>query len=191
MTEDKKQKKKKKAVDPYTGEETPLAEDAGKIDEVVPVDRGDRSGKNYLLEEETVMDHIAADNDADAVSRRSISYTEDEDVETEFEERQQLARGGRQKLEEELGEYHSKSPKLSGGDLDAKWQSADSGGEETVGGSTPTPDQNVVEELGEAVGLTYEDDEPLGGEAKLRKRDRERLEPDQEPYEEEWTDTDE
>jgi hypothetical protein len=108
MPEDKEQKKKKKAVDPYTGEETPLAEDADKFDEVVPVDSGDRSGENYLLEEETGMDHVAADKDADAVSRRSTSYTEDEDVETEFEERQQLASGGRQKLEEELGEYHSK-----------------------------------------------------------------------------------
>lgn len=192
MPEDNKKKKKrkiKKAVDPYTGEKTPLAEDADKVDEVVPVEGSDRSGKNYLLREESGMDHIAADKDADAVSRRSTTYTEDKDLEEEFEERQQLATGGRQKLEEELDEHHSKSPKLSGGDLDAKWQSADSVGEETVGSSTPTPDQNVVDELGQAVGLTYEDDEPLGGEEKLRKRDRDRLDPETE--EEEQTDSDE
>jgi len=49
-------------------------------------------------------------------------------------------------------------------------------GEESVGGGNPTPDQDVVEELGEAVGLTYEDNEPLGGEAKLRSRDEHRWE---------------
>lgn len=189
--EQKEEKPTRKTVDPYTGEKTPISEDAGKVQEVVPVDSGDRSGENYLLKEETGMDHLAADEDADAVADRSNAYTEDEEIEREFEERQQLAVGGRQKLEEELEEHHSKSPKLSGGDLDAEWELADSGGEETVGGSTPTPDQDVVEELGEAVGLTYEDDEPLGGEDKLRKRDRERLEPDQEPEEEEQKDTDE
>lgn len=49
-------------------------------------------------------------------------------------------------------------------------------GEESVGGGNPTPDQDVVEELGEAVGLTYEDNEPLGGEAKLHARDEHRWE---------------
>jgi hypothetical protein len=64
---------------------------------------------------------------------------------------------------------------LSGGDLDAAWDQPDSG-EETVGGSNPTPDQDVVEEIGQALGLTYEDEEPVLPEEKLRKRDRERWE---------------
>jgi hypothetical protein len=34
-------------------------------------------------------------------------------------------------------------------------------GDETVGGDNMTPDQSVVEEIGQAVGLTHEDDEPL------------------------------
>ena len=189
MSEDKKQLKEKKAVDPYTGEETPLAEDADKIVEMTPVDSGNRSGEDYLLNEETGMDHIAADEDADAVFKKSASYSEDEEVEDEFEERQRLATGGRKKLEEDLDEHHSKSPKLSGGDLDAKWQAADSVGAETVGSSTPTPGQNVVDELGQAVGLTYDDDEPLGGEGKLRKRDRERFEEADSESEEEQMDT--
>lgn len=183
MTEDKKRKKNLEPIDPYTGEETPLAEDADNVEEIIPVDDGDRSGEDYLLKEETSMDHISADNDADAVAKRSARYTEDKEIESIFEERQGLARGGRKKLEEELREHHSQSPKLSGGDLDAKWESAASVGEETVGGSTPTPDQDVVDELGEAVGLTYEDDEPLGGEEKLRERDRNRLEPEPESNE--------
>jgi hypothetical protein len=174
-----KERQKKEAIDPYTGEKRPLAKDAGKVDEVVPVDSGDRSGENYLLEEETSMDRIAADEHADAVVDESAHYTEDEEVETVFEDRQHLATGGRKELQEELEEHHSKSPELSGGDLDADWQSTDMAGEEAVGGSVPTPDQDVVDELGQALGVTYEDDEPLDGE-KIRERDRNRWELDPE-----------
>jgi hypothetical protein len=173
-----KRKKEKKAttIDPYTGEKVPVAEDADKFVEVVARETDDRKGQNYLLEEETSMDAVAADENADEVARLSASYTEDEEIKAEFAERQQLAVGGRKVLEEELDEHQSESPKLSGGDLDADWQSANQAGEETVGGSAPTPDQDVVDELGEAVGLTYEDDEPLQGEEKLRERDRNRWE---------------
>ncbi len=75
--------------------------------------------------------------------------------------------------------YHnpdrSRTPEISGGDLDADWQRPDVG-EEAVGGSVPTPDQDIVEELGAAVGLTYEDDEPLDPEAKISRRDENRWE---------------
>ncbi len=183
--ENDKVQKQKEAVDPYTGEETPLAEDAGKVDEVVPVDTGNRSGENYLLEEETSMDRIAADEHADAVAEESAHYTEDEDVEEHFENRQALAAGGRKELQEELEEHHSKSPELSGGDLDADWQSTDTAGEEAVGGTAPTPDQDVVDGLGQALGVTYDDDEPLQGEEKIRERDRNRWELDPESPREE------
>jgi len=173
-----KRKKEKKAttIDPYTGEKVPVAEDADKFVEVVARETDDRTGKKYLLEEETSMDALAADENADEVARLSASYTDDEEIKVDFAERQQLAVGGRKVLEEGLDEHQSESPKLSGGDLDADWQSANQAGEETVAGSAPTPDQDVVDELGEAVGLTYEDDEPLQGEEKLRERDRNRWE---------------
>ena len=51
-------------------------------------------------------------------------------------------------------------------------------GEETVGGTVPTPDQDIVEDLGRAVGITYEDDEPLHTTEKLEERDRHRWELD-------------
>jgi hypothetical protein len=79
-------------------------------------------------------------------------------------------------LEEELDEHHSKSPEISGGDIDAAWDRADQAGEETVGGSVPTPDQDRVDDIGKAAGLTYQDDEPLNTEEKLAKRDRQRWE---------------
>jgi hypothetical protein len=50
-------------------------------------------------------------------------------------------------------------------------------GEETFTGHAPTPDQDVVDELGAAAGLTYEDDEPLNY-AKVAARDRHRWELD-------------
>ena len=171
-----KEEKIDKTIDPYTGEEVPVAEDADKFVEVVPRETDDRKGQNYLLEEETSMDALAADENADEVAKLAASYTEDEEIKADFAERQQLALGGRKVLEEELDEHHSESPKLSGGDLDADWQSANQAGEETVGGSVATPDQDRVDELGEAAGLTYEDDEPLQGEEKIRERDRNRWE---------------
>ncbi|MDF0653173.1 MAG: hypothetical protein CV081_06515 [Nitrospira sp. LK265] len=64
---------------------------------------------------------------------------------------------------------------LSGGDVDATWSGTD-GGEEAVGGSTPTPDQDVVDELGEAVGITYDDAEPLRLDDKVADRDAQRWE---------------
>jgi hypothetical protein len=68
-------------------------------------------------------------------------------------------------------------PELAAGDIDAAWDRADEG-EETVGGSSPTPDQDVVDEIGEAVGLTYQDNEPVLIDKKLEKRDDTRWELD-------------
>ena len=172
-------------IDEYTGEPEPLAEDADKVIEVIPVDTGNRKGEDYLLEEETSMDNIAANENADAVAQATASYTEDEDVKSDFEERQELAYGGREELEEELAEHHATSPELSGGDLDADWEDANTTGEETVGGTTPTPDQDNVDELGEALGLTYKNDEPLDSAKKLHRRDEKRWELDPKSADEE------
>lgn len=163
-------------VDPYTGEPEPLAEDAGKVVEIVPLDPGDRKGRDYLLNEETTIDSVAADADADAAADLSARETEEADVAEDFKERQEFAMGGRGLLEEELEDYNAVSPELSGGDIDADWQDANVSGEESVGGTVPTPDQDVVDELGEAVGLTYKADEPLSSLDKIQKRDRKRWE---------------
>ncbi|MFZ6030164.1 MAG: DUF6335 family protein [Chloroflexota bacterium] len=174
----KKPEKKPDPVDPYTGEREPVSPDAGKAIEVMPVDTGDREGKDYLLDEETSMDAVAADEHADATAETLNAYTENEDVQADFAERQQLARGGRKALAEQLENHHALSPDISGGDIDAAWEAANAAGEEAVGGTVPTPDQDIVEELGEAVGLTYEDDEPLNSVEKIDRRDRDRWELD-------------
>lgn len=95
----------------------------------------------------------------------------DEDVRDLFAEAQQLDYG-RGNLISKLRAYTDRTPKLTGGDLDASWEYADVG-EEAVGGENPTPDQSVVDDMGEALGLTYEDDEELGAEDKLEQRDKE------------------
>lgn len=163
-------------IDEYTGEPERLAKDADKIVEMVPVDSGNREGDDYLLEEETSMDHIAADEDADAVAQESATFINDEDIKADFEARQELAYGGRAALKEALAEHHATSPELSGGDLDADWEDANTTGEETVGGTTPTPDQDNVDELGEALGLTYKNAEPLNSAKKMQHRDEKRWE---------------
>jgi hypothetical protein len=90
----------------------------------------------------------------DVGTAETEQYEADEEIQQEFEEAQRLASGGGQ-ITRELREHHSRTPELSGGDIDADWARADIG-DETVGGSSPTPDQDVVDELGEAVGLIYE-----------------------------------
>ncbi len=101
------------------------------------------------------------------------------DVETraEFDTAADVGEEETQSMISKLIENTDSSPILSGGDVDAAWEDS-AVGEESVGGENPTPDQRVVEDLGVAMGLTYEDNEPLGGEQKLEKRDRDRWELD-------------
>ncbi|MGZ7039199.1 MAG: DUF6335 family protein [Thermoanaerobaculia bacterium] len=72
----------------------------------------------------------------------------------------------------------SVSPALSAGDPDARWDQAESSGEETAGGSAPTPDQDVVDEIGKAIGITYQEGEPLRFFEKEHERDVHRWELD-------------
>ena len=73
----------------------------------------------------------------------------------------------------ELEEHLETGPRLTGGDIDADWARAESSGEESVGGSVATPDQDVVDELGRALGVEQDlDDEVRTSEEILRARDR-------------------
>lgn len=69
-------------------------------------------------------------------------------------------------------------PTLSGGDVDARWEDAESGGDETVGGSTATPGRNDLDAIGNATGVTYADGEELKVGEKEERRDRHRWELD-------------
>jgi hypothetical protein len=81
-------------------------------------------------------------------------------------------------LRHRLDRNTSTDPHLTAGDVDACWEMAESVGDETAGGSSSTPDQNVVDEIGGALGITYRDDEELNLVEKERARDRNRWELD-------------
>ncbi len=65
---------------------------------------------------------------------------------------------------------------VTGGDLDDNWYQAEVVGEEAVGGQTPTPDQNVTEQLLQAMGIDAVDGELVQVKEKLERRDRLRWE---------------
>lgn len=79
-------------------------------------------------------------------------------------------------LEERLKENHSSSPADSGGDIDAEWEDVNDSGAESVFGHNPTPDQSDVEDNAHAMGIDFEDNEPLDFVRKLERRDRDRFE---------------
>lgn len=98
------------------------------------------------------------------------------------------AHSGGEELRDTLKKNNSASPRLTGGDVDANWQAAESQGDESPGGDNPTPDQDVVDEIGRALGVEYADDEELQGGAEITERDTHRWELDpssKEDFEEE------
>jgi hypothetical protein len=136
----------------------------------------DESKEAGRMEEKKENQFIDADRLLDSYETKIVDQGLDREILEEFVDAAKLTSGS-QLLMKELREHHATSPELSGGDIDAAWDRADVG-EETVGGSSPTPDQDVVDQLGEAVGLTYEDNEPLDTERKVAKRDDRRWELD-------------
>jgi hypothetical protein len=113
-----------------------------------------------------------------------MKHDEDEDLVAappstlDLERSATAARSGSARVQALNEELTHTGAGLTGGDVDADAQSAYLVGDEAPGGDNPTPDQDVVEEIGEAVGLAYQDTEELGGERKLEERDRHRWELD-------------
>jgi hypothetical protein len=70
------------------------------------------------------------------------------------------------------------SPEITAGDLDADIEDAYFTGEEAPGGDNPTPDQDIVDDIGRALGVQYEDNEELKAADKVVERDTHRWELD-------------
>jgi hypothetical protein len=120
---------------------------------------------------------------APGLNRERRTIRDDEIVPTppstlDFDRSASAARSGRREMRERYDEHTETGPALTGGDVDADWESAYSVGDEAPGGDNPTPDQDVVDEIGRAVGVEYQDNEELKGDAKISKRDRNRWELD-------------
>lgn len=75
-------------------------------------------------------------------------------------------------------EHSASGASTVGGDPDAMSYQAKVVGEEAVGGTTPTPDQNVVDDIGEAMGIEAIDEQPLEITERMHARDRQRAELD-------------
>ena len=120
-----------------------------------------------------------------ALNRDRRVVTEDEDIiqstppsSLDLDRTASAARTGRRSLRERHREHTETSPTLTGGDVDADWESAYSVGDEAPGGDNPTPDQDIVDDIGRAVGVEYQDNEELKGAKKVEERDKHRWELD-------------
>ncbi len=87
------------------------------------------------------------------------------------------ARSGRAELAEKQREHRGMND-LDGGDPDVDVEDAYFTGEEAPGGDNPTPDQDIVDDIGKALGLEYEDNEELKAADKVVERDKHRWELD-------------
>jgi hypothetical protein len=87
------------------------------------------------------------------------------------------ARTGRAEIAEQLRERRGMED-VTGGDPDVDSVDAFFTGEEAPGGDNPTPDQDVVDDIGKALGVQYEDNEELKAADKLTERDKHRWELD-------------
>ena len=85
---------------------------------------------------------------------------------------------GSAKLAQRLREDGLADPTITGGDVDAQWEGAQFSGDESAVSSMTTPEQNVVDEIGAAMGVTYQDNEELKFGEKERSRDKKRWELD-------------
>jgi hypothetical protein len=69
-------------------------------------------------------------------------------------------------------------PTITGGDPDVQWEGAQFSGDESAVSSMTSPEQNQVDDIGRAMGVTYQDNEELKFGDKERSRDEKRWELD-------------
>jgi len=126
--------------------------------------------------------------------RRTIGDEEDEMVPMppstlDLDRSASAVRSGRRGMQQKFADHTETSPAMTAGDVDADWESAYSVGDEAPGGDNPTPDQDIVDDIGRAVGVQYDDNEELKGADKVAKRDAHRWELDPASAED-WDDRD-
>jgi Family of unknown function (DUF6335) len=87
-------------------------------------------------------------------------------------------RTGRAEVAERLLEHAGMSAAITGGDVDVDLEDAYFTGDEAPGGDNQTPDQDVVDDIGKALGVEYQDNEELRASDKVIERDKHRWELD-------------
>lgn len=119
------------------------------------------------------------DSDGFEYLSNNPDFVPNPEIEEFMEEEIARAPKDSEQLAQRLRNNTAASPKDAGGDLDANWEDVNESGSETVGGDNPTPDQSVVEENANAMGVNFEDNEELEFIDKIERRDRERFELDE------------
>jgi uncharacterized protein DUF6335 len=94
-----------------------------------------------------------------------------------MDRRGSAARSGREEHERRARDA-GLSADIAGGDLDVDLEDAYFTGDEVAGGDNPSPDMDVVEDIGKALGVLYEDNEELKSSEKVGERDKHRWELD-------------
>ena len=88
------------------------------------------------------------------------------------------ARSGRAAMEHSLREHNGMSPDIAAGDADVDVEDAYFTGDDSPGGDNQTPGQDLVDDIGKALGVEYDDNEPLKASDKIVERDKHRWELD-------------
>jgi hypothetical protein len=88
------------------------------------------------------------------------------------------ARTGRAEIAESMEKHRGMSPAIAAGDADVDVEDAYFTGDEAPGGDNTTPDQDIVDDIGKALGVQYDDNEELKSSDKIVERDRHRWEMD-------------
>lgn len=99
-----------------------------------------------------------------------------EEFQAELNEEIQSVPFNPEEILERIEAHTEASPADTGGDVDADWEDVNRAGSETFAGDNPTPDQSNVEANAHAMGIDFQDNEPLDFTEKLEKRDRDRWE---------------
>ncbi|MEO8260648.1 MAG: DUF6335 family protein [Acidobacteriota bacterium] len=87
-------------------------------------------------------------------------------------------RTGRAVMAETLRDHAGMSADIAAGDVDVDVEDAYFTGDEAPGGDNSTPDQDIVDDIGKALGVEYQDNEPLRSTDKVSDRDKHRWELD-------------
>lgn len=88
------------------------------------------------------------------------------------------ARSGRADIAHQRRMHTGMPESITGGDVDVDVQDAYFTGDEAPGGDNPSPDLEVVDDIGRALGVQYDDNEELKASDKIVERDRHRWEYD-------------
>jgi hypothetical protein len=96
----------------------------------------------------------------------------------DMDRRGTAARTGRAELAQRRQDHGPMTPAITGGDVDVNLENAYFSGDEAPGGDNPTPDQDVVDDIGKAIGVEYQDNEELRSSDKVADRDKHRWELD-------------